>query len=159
LVTRGVEGLPVYLYTIICITFNASEIDSIPFWESLPVLCSPGRVVEPFDQPRLATNSHPNHDYKLMTASSSGSSSAQPSRGGVAPGVVNTEPASTSSPHGSRSTSRLDGVSRSLFAPFRHRKRDSHQILADRTCTPHPLLLCAVEPTPSPVRACQSPLS
>ncbi|KAH9177091.1 WD40 repeat-like protein [Lactarius sanguifluus] len=65
-----------------------------------------------------------------MAASSSGNSSAQPSRG-VAPGAVRTETASTSSSHGSKSTSRLDGVSRTLFAPFHHRKRDSHKILAD----------------------------
>ncbi|KAH9075679.1 WD40-repeat-containing domain protein [Lactarius deliciosus] len=65
-----------------------------------------------------------------MAASSSGNSSAQSARS-AAPGVVRTETASTSSSHGSKSTSRLDGVSRTLFAPFHHRKRDSHKILAD----------------------------
>ncbi|KAH9005869.1 WD40 repeat-like protein [Lactarius hatsudake] len=65
-----------------------------------------------------------------MAASSSGNSSAKSARS-AAPGVVRTETASTSSSHGSKSTSRLDGVSRTLFAPFHHRKRDSHKILAD----------------------------
>ena len=101
------------------------------------------------------TNSLP--PTKLMAASSSGNSSAQPSRDSVAPGVSHTEPASTSSPHGSKSTSRLNGVSRTLFAPFQHRKRNSHQILADRTCSsPSYYCPCAVEPTPSFVPAHQS---
>ena len=47
-----------------------------------------------------------------------------------------TVPTSSSSQPGSASTSRLDAVSRNLFAPFHHRKRDSHKILADRTLTP-----------------------
>jgi hypothetical protein len=48
-----------------------------------------------------------------------------------------TEPASSSSQPPSASTSRLDALSRNLFAPLRHRKRDSHKILADRTSFSH----------------------
>ena len=67
-----------------------------------------------------------------MPASSSTSSSGKYPMG-TAPDNLRTEPASSSSQPSTASTSRLDAVSRSLFAPFNHRKRDSRRILADRT--------------------------
>jgi hypothetical protein len=79
-----------------------------------------------------------------MPASSSTSSSGKYPMG-TAPDNLRTEPAPSSSQPSTASTSRLDAVSRSLFAPFNHRKRDSRRILADRTSfffSSLPLILC-----------------
>jgi hypothetical protein len=73
------------------------------------------------------------HNFPPMPASSSGRSSGKPSMGALPNDNLRVEPASSSSQPNSASTSRLEAVSRNLFAPFHHRKRDSHKILADRT--------------------------
>ncbi|KAI9509879.1 WD40-repeat-containing domain protein [Russula earlei] len=71
-----------------------------------------------------------------MPASSTGSSSGKSPMGIVPDDNLRTELASASPQPGFASTSRLDAVSRNLFAPFKHRKRDSHKILADLIMTP-----------------------
>ncbi|KAI0318002.1 WD40-repeat-containing domain protein [Amylostereum chailletii] len=60
---------------------------------------------------------------------SSSSSSSNRDKGKVPKPLAN--PNASSQPNSSSSTSRLDAVSKTLFAPFQHRKTDSSKILSD----------------------------